>query len=133
MKEIRIGLVEYKFMEKAHSHAYRDVRIFFDFLVIPVMKVICGRSEEPLKIAKERFGWEEYETDWRKLIERDDIDMIDIATPPNAHKEIAIEAAKAGKIVFCEKPLAAKIEDAYEMLEPVDKSIQERKWIKVKE
>lgn len=121
MKEIKIGLIGYKFMGKAHSHAYRDVNIFFDLPVLPVMKVICGRSEKPLSIAKEKFGWEEYETDWRKLVVRDDIDMIDITTPPNAHKEIAIEAAKNGKIVFCEKPLAAKIEDAYEMLEAVEK------------
>jgi len=108
-------------MGKAHSHAYRDVRIFFDIPLIPVMKVICGRSEEPLKVAKERFGWEEYETDWRKVIERDDIDMVDITTPPNVHKEIAIEAAKNGKIVFCEKPLASTLKDAYEMLEAVEK------------
>jgi len=121
VKEIKIGLIGYKFMGKAHSHAYRDVRIFFDLPVIPVMKVICGRSEKPLSIAKEKFGWEEYETDWRKVVSRNDIDIIDITTPPNAHKEIAIEAAKNGKIVFCEKPLAAKIEDAYEMLEAVEK------------
>lgn len=121
MKEIRIGLIGYKFMGKAHSHAYKDVSIFFDLPVKPVMKVICGRTEKAVSQAKEKFGWEEYETDWKKVVERKDIDMIDITTPPNFHKEIAIEAAKNGKIVFCEKPLAATLKDAYEMLQAVEK------------
>jgi len=121
MKEIKVGLIGYKFMGKAHSFAYRNVRAFFDLPVIPVMKVICGRNEKPLKIAQERFGWQEYETDWKKVIKRKDIDMIDITTPPNAHKDIAIEAAKEGKIVFCEKPLASTLKDAYEMLESIEK------------
>ncbi len=121
MKEIGIGLIGYKFMGKAHSHAYKDVGIFFDLPVDPRMKVICGRAEKPLKTAKEKFGWDEYETDWRKVVRRKDVDIIDITTPPNAHKEIAIEAAKEGKTVFCEKPLASTIRDAYEMVEAVEK------------
>jgi len=121
MKEIKIGLIGYKFMGKAHSHAYKDVGLFFQLSIRPIMKVICGRSKKPLSIAKDRFGWEEYETDWRKVVTRDDIDMIDITTPPNAHKEIAIEAAKNGKIIFCEKPLASRIEDAYKMVEVAEK------------
>jgi len=121
MKEIGIGLIGYKFMGKAHSHAYRDVGIFFDLPVLPAMKVICGRAEKPLKIAREKFGWAEYETDWKKVVRRKDVDVVDITTPPNAHKEIAIEAAKEGKVVFCEKPLASTMKDAYEMLEAVEK------------
>ncbi|MCM8807085.1 MAG: Gfo/Idh/MocA family oxidoreductase [Candidatus Omnitrophica bacterium] len=121
MKEIKIGLIGYKFMGKAHSFAYKNVSLFFDLPVKPVMKVICGRTEKAVIQAKEKFGWLEYETDWRKVVEREDIDMIDIATPPNTHKEIAIEAAKNGKIVFCEKPLTTNLKDAYEMLEIVEK------------
>ncbi|MCM8803781.1 MAG: Gfo/Idh/MocA family oxidoreductase [Candidatus Omnitrophica bacterium] len=121
MKEINVGLIGYKFMGKAHSFAYKNVSLFFDLPVKVVMKVICGRTEKAVSQAKERFGWQEYETDWKKVVERKDIDLIDITTPPNAHKDIAIQAAKNGKIVFCEKPLASTLKDAYEMLEAVEK------------
>ncbi|MCS7180664.1 MAG: Gfo/Idh/MocA family oxidoreductase [bacterium] len=121
MKEINVGLIGYKFMGKAHSFAYKNVSIFFDLPVKPIMKVICGRTEKAVSQAKEKFGWCEYETDWKKVVERKDIDLIDITTPPNAHKEIAIQAAKNGKIVFCEKPLASTLKDAYEMLEAIEK------------
>jgi len=121
MKEINVGLIGYKFMGKAHSFAYKNVNLFFDLPLKIVMKVICGRTEKAVKQAKEKFGWIEYETDWRKVVERKDIDLIDITTPPNAHKEIAIETAKNGKIVFCEKPLALTLKDAYQMLEAVEK------------
>jgi len=116
MKEINVGLIGYKFMGKAHSFAYKNVNLFFDLPLKIVMKVICGRTEKAVKQAKEKFGWIEYETDWRKVVERKDIDLIDITTPPNAHKEIAIETAKNGKIVFCEKPLALTLKDAYQSL-----------------
>jgi predicted dehydrogenase len=121
MKEINVALIGYKFMGKAHSFAYRNVSLFFDLPVKPVMKVICGRTEKAVSQAREKFGWEEYETDWKKVVERKDIDLIDITTPPNAHKDIAIEAAKNGKIIFCEKPLASTLKDAYEMLEAIEK------------
>lgn len=121
-KKVNIGLVGYKFMGKAHSHAYRDVAMFFDMDVEPVMKAICGRDEKGVKEAAEKFGWESYETDWKKLVQRDDIDLIDICTPTKAHKEIAIAAAKAGKHILCEKPLAMDIEEAQEMWEAVDET-----------
>ncbi len=121
MKEMGIGLIGYKFMGKAHSHAYRDVGLFFDLPVTPVMKVLCGRAEKPLKIAAERFGWQEYETDWRKVVRRKDIDMVDISTPQDTHRDIAVEAAKEGKALFCEKPLALTIREAYEMAEAAEK------------
>ncbi len=120
-KEINVALIGYKFMGKAHSFAYKNVSLFFDLPINPVMKVICGRTEKAVSQAKEKFGWLEYETEWKKVVERKDIDLIDITTPPNAHKEIAIEAAKNGKIVFCEKPLASTLRDAYEMLDAVEK------------
>ncbi|MCM8786269.1 MAG: Gfo/Idh/MocA family oxidoreductase [Candidatus Omnitrophica bacterium] len=120
-KEINVALIGYKFMGKAHSFAYKNVSLFFDLSARPVMKVICGRTEKAVSQAKEKFGWLEFETDWKKVVERKDIDLIDITTPPNAHKDIAIEAAKNGKIVFCEKPLASTLKDAYEMLEAVEK------------
>ncbi|GAB2537394.1 Gfo/Idh/MocA family protein [Gracilibacillus alcaliphilus] len=114
-KPIRIGMIGYQFMGKAHSHAYRDLPFYFDTPLKPELKVIAGRDEEAVKEAQERFGFEAYETDWRKVIERDDIDVIDIVTPNHTHKEIALAAIKAGKHIIIEKPLALTVEDAKEM------------------
>lgn len=116
MKKINVGLVGYKFMGKAHSHAYKDMSMFFDTEYVPEMKVLCGRDETGVREAAEKFGWKEYETSWEKMIARDDIDLVDIAAPSNYHKEIAIAAAKAKKDIFCEKPLALTLVDAREML-----------------
>lgn len=121
-REIRVGMVGYKFMGKAHSHAYRDLPFFFDTDAVPVMQAIAGRDEEGVKQAARKLGWASYETDWRKLIERDDIDMIDIVTPNNTHAEIAIAAAEAGKHVLCEKPLAMTVEQAQRMLDAAQKN-----------
>lgn len=118
-KKVNVGLVGYKFMGKAHSNAYSDLTMFFDVDAEPVMKAICGRNEEGVKAAAEKFGWESYETSWETLAKRDDIDLIDITAPSNAHKEIAIGAAEAGKHIFCEKPLALNLADAREMLQAV--------------
>ncbi len=116
-----IGLIGYKFMGKAHSFAYKNANLFFNLPVNIVMKTLCGRHEKPLKIACEQFGWESIETDWKKVVRRQDIDLIDIVTPPNFHKDIMIESAKEGKIVFCEKPLSTSLSDSYNMLEIVEK------------
>ena len=116
MSQLRIGMVGYKFMGKAHSNAYRVLPMFFPNSVAPQMKVICGRNAEALETARKQFGWEEAITDWRELLKRDDIDLIDINAPSNAHKEIAIAAAEAGKHIFCEKPLALTLADSREML-----------------
>ncbi len=121
-KQVNVALIGYKFMGKAHSHAYKDVSLFFDLESVPVMKIICGRHDVPLSIAQEKFGWQERTTDWKKIINRDDIDLVDITTPPDEHKNIAIAAAKAGKFVFCEKPLAGSLKEAYQMLEEVEKN-----------
>ncbi|PZD95601.1 gfo/Idh/MocA family oxidoreductase [Paenibacillus sambharensis] len=115
-KEIRVGMVGYKFMGKAHSQAYRDVPMFFPDSPKPVMKAICGRDAEAVRQAARQFGWESALTDWRELVSRSDIDVIDINAPSNVHKEIAIEAARAGKHIFCEKPLALSLADSREML-----------------
>ena len=116
MDQVRIGMVGYKFMGKAHSHAYKDLNLFFPDSLQPVMKVIAGRNKEAVQKAARQFGWEEATTDWRELVKRDDIDLVDINAPSDAHKEIAVEAAKAGKHLFCEKPLALTLADAREML-----------------
>jgi len=121
-KRINVGMVGYKFMGKAHSHAYRDVTMFFKTETIPIMKVICGRTESALAEAARRFGWESYETSWEKLIQRDDIDLIDINTPNNTHRDIAIAAARASKAILCEKPLARNLAEAQEMLEEVQEA-----------
>lgn len=114
---VRIGMVGYKFMGKAHSNAYRALSMFFPEVPQPEMKVICGRDPQAVEQARKQFGWEQAETDWRRLVGRDDIDLIDINAPSNAHKEIALAAAAAGKHIFCEKPLALTLADSREMLE----------------
>ncbi|OBZ16080.1 MULTISPECIES: Gfo/Idh/MocA family protein [Bacillales] len=120
MDKVRVGMVGYKFMGKAHSNAYRALPMFFPNSIKPEMKAICGRDPEGLEQARAQFGWESSETDWRELVKRDDIDLIDINAPSDAHKEIALAAAAAGKHLFCEKPLALTLEDSREMLEAAE-------------
>ena len=115
MKELNVALIGYKFMGKAHSNAWLKVNKFFDVDFKPTMKVVCGRHEKPLKEFANRWGWQEIETDWTKVVEREDIDIIDIAVPQNLHHDIAIAAAKNGKHIFCEKPIALNYEQAKEM------------------
>lgn len=116
MKQVNVGMIGYKFMGKAHSHAYHDLPMFFPDVPKPVMKAICGRDVAGVTQAQKQFSWESYETDWRALVARDDIDLIDINAPSNMHKDIAVAAAEAGKHIFCEKPLALTLEDSREML-----------------
>lgn len=122
MKTVRVGMVGYKFMGKAHSNAYRALPMFFPKSIKPEMKAICGRDPEGVEQAREQFGWESSETDWRELVGRDDIDLVDINAPSDAHKEIALAAAAAGKHLFCEKPLALTLEDSREMLAVAEKA-----------
>jgi predicted dehydrogenase len=122
MSELNIGMVGYKFMGKAHSNAYRALPMFFPERRKPTMKVICGRHSEAVEQAGKQFGWEEYTTDWKELVSRNDIDIIDINAPSNVHKEIAIAAAEAGKHIYCEKPLALSLADSREMLETAEKA-----------
>ncbi|QHW33151.1 Gfo/Idh/MocA family oxidoreductase [Paenibacillus rhizovicinus] len=122
MSNIRVGMIGYKFMGKAHSNAYRAMPMFFPNVTRPQMTAICGRDPVGLEQARAQFGWESAETDWRKLVERDDIDVVDINAPSDAHKEIAIAAAAAGKHIFCEKPLALNLADSVEMLNAAEKA-----------
>src|SRR3954467_6766445 len=95
-KPLRIGMIGYGFMGRTHSNAYRRVNNFFDLQYRPVLKVVCGRDREKAQQFADKWGYESVETDWRKVVERKDVDAIDICTPNNTHKEIAIAAAKAG-------------------------------------
>lgn len=115
-KRINVGLIGYQFMGKAHSNAYRQVGRFFPELPVEVgMHTICGRNEAKVREAASQMGWENVETDWRRVVENPEIDVIDISTPGNLHAEIAIAAAKAGKAVFCEKPIGNTLEEAEAM------------------
>lgn len=120
MNQLRVGMIGYKFMGKAHSNAYRALPMFFPQVLKPEMAVLCGRNEQAVAEAASRLGWSEIATDWRQLVARDDIDLIDINAPSNAHKEIALAAAKAGKHIFCEKPLALSLADSREMLQAAE-------------
>src|SRR5215212_4648926 len=115
--EIGVGLVGYKFMGRAHSNAYRQVARFFDLELSPRMQAICGRDEAGVKDAATSLGWKSYETDYRRLLERDDVDLVDVSTPGKTHHEMAIAALEAGKHVLCEKPLANTLEESREMLD----------------
>jgi predicted dehydrogenase len=121
-KSINVGLIGTKFMGKAHSNGYLKVAKFFDVERQPVMKAICGQhSAETADFAK-RFGWESHETDWRKLCQRSDIEVVDVSTPGHLHHAMCVAAAEAGKHVFCEKPLALNLTEAREMLAAVRKA-----------
>jgi predicted dehydrogenase len=122
MKTMNVAIIGYKFMGKAHSNGWRAAPYFFDLPVRPALKVACGRTREPLKVFADQWGWEEIETDWRKVVSRKDIDIVDISLPPNLHHEVAIAAARAGKHIFCEKPMAMNYAQAREMYEAVEKA-----------
>ncbi|WP_144662996.1 Gfo/Idh/MocA family protein [Paenarthrobacter nicotinovorans] len=124
-KPLRVGMVGYAFMGAAHSHAWRTAPRFFDLPLAPELTAVAGRNPDGVKAAAAKYGWASTETDWRRLIERDDIDLIDICTPGNTHAEIAIAALEAGKHVLCEKPLANSVEEAAKMT-AVAKSAAER-------
>lgn len=122
MKELRIAIVGHRFMGRAHSNAWNQVSKYFDPAAKPVMKVACGRDEAGLRAFADRWGWEEIATDWREVLERDDIDAIDIATPTHLHAEMAIAAAEAGKHIFCEKPFANTLAEGEAMLAAAEKA-----------
>src|SRR3954452_11054803 len=119
-KPLNIGLIGYGFMGRTHSNAYRRVNNFFDVPYRPVLKAVCGRDAAAVKAFAEKWGYESTETDWKKLVERKDIDAVDICTPNNTHKEIALAAAKAGKMILCEKPLAMNSAEGEEMCRAVE-------------
>ncbi len=122
MKDLNIGLIGYGFMGRAHSNAYRKVNQFFKLGYRPVMKAACARDGAQITEFADNWGWESVETDWRKLIARPDIDAIDICSPNVTHHDIAIEAAKAGKMVLCEKPLAMNAAEGRAMVDAIEKA-----------
>lgn len=121
-KPLNVGLIGYGFMGRAHANAYAKVNHFFDLPFRPVLKAACARSLDKVKPFAEQWGFESVETDWRKLMARKDIDLIDICTPNNTHAEIAIAAAEAGKMILCEKPLAMNGPEGLKMVEAVEKA-----------
>lgn len=122
MKMINIGLIGYGFMGRTHSNAFRKVGNFFDLSYQPVLKAICARDGSKAAAFAKRWGYESVETDWRRLIARDDIDLIDICTPNSSHADIAIAAAKAGKMILCEKPLSMDGAQGEKMVAAVKKA-----------
>jgi len=121
-KPLNVGLIGYGFMGRTHSNAYRKAPNFFDMERQPVLKAVCGLDRGEAEAFAARWGYESAETDWRKLVARDDIDLIDICVPNNMHAEIAIAAAQAGKMIFCEKPLALNSEQGETMCQAVEKA-----------
>ena len=119
-KDLNVGVIGYGFMGRAHSNAYRKVSNFFQREHRPVLKAACGRDRAKVQEFADTWGYESVETDWRKLIERKDIDAIDICTPNNTHKEIALAAAAAGKMILCEKPLSMNTAEGEEMCRAVE-------------
>ena len=121
-KPLNIGMIGYGFMGRAHSNAYRKVNNFFDLPYRPVLKAACARDKEKIKGFADKWGYESIDTDWRKLLERKDIDAVDICVPNNLHCEIALAAAAAGKMILCEKPLAMNCVEGLKMVNAVEKA-----------
>jgi len=119
-KKLNIGLVGYGFMGRTHSNAFLQARRFFDVPYEPVLKAVCARNADRVKSFAANWGYDTIETDWRALVERKDIDLIDIASPNDTHAEIAIAAARAGKMVMCEKPLGRNAAEADAMVSAVE-------------
>ena len=119
-KKLNIGLIGYGFMGRAHSNAFLQAPRFFNLPYRPVLKAMCARNPERAKAFAANWGYESVESDWRVLVERPDIDLIDIASPNDTHAEIAVAAARAGKIVMCEKPLGRNATEAKQMVDAVE-------------
>lgn len=117
-----IGMVGYAFMGVAHSQAWRNAPRFFDLPLHPDMAAVAGRDAAAVSAAAAKLGWSSTETDWKALVSRDDIDLVDICTPGDTHAEIAIAALEAGKHVLCEKPLANSVEEAEAMVRAAERA-----------
>lgn len=122
MKTLNIGMIGYGFMGKAHTNGYTQAKHFFPCEVQPVLKAVCARNAEKAQQFADTWGYQSVETDWRELLKRDDIDAVDICVPNNLHKEIAIAAAEAGKMILCEKPLAMDQQEGEQMCDAVEKA-----------
>ncbi|MCK4616574.1 MAG: Gfo/Idh/MocA family oxidoreductase, partial [Pirellulales bacterium] len=121
-KPLRIGMIGYGFMGRAHSNGYNRVKNFFDLEYEPVLQAVAARDTEKAQAFATKWGYQRVENDWRKLVAADDIDVIDICTPNNLHADIAIEAAKHGKAILCEKPLSMNTAEGETMCEAVEKA-----------
>jgi myo-inositol 2-dehydrogenase/D-chiro-inositol 1-dehydrogenase len=122
MTKLNIGLVGYGFMGRTHANAFSQVNHFFDVPYRPVLKTVCARDHKRAEVFAATWGFESVAADWRKLVESPEIDLIDIASPNDTHAEIAIAAAKAGKMVMCEKPLGRNAAEAEAMVDAVEKA-----------
>jgi len=120
MKKLNIGLVGYGFMGRTHSNAFLQAPRFFSVPFQPVLKAVCARNADRVKSFAANWGYESIETDWRKLVDRKDIDLIDIASPNDTHADIAVAAARAGKMILCEKPLGRNAAEAEAMVNAVE-------------
>src|SRR6195952_215634 len=119
-KPLNIGMIGYGFMGRAHTNGYKRVNDFFKLDYRPVLKAACGRDAAKVKEFADNWGYESIETDWKALLARKDIDAVDVCTPNNMHKEISLAAAKAGKMILCEKPLAMDAAEGEEMCKAVE-------------
>lgn len=128
-KHLNIGMIGYGFMGRVHSNAYAQAPRYFESEHRPVLKAVCARNRDKAEAFANNWGYESVETDWRELLKRDDIDAVDICTPNNMHREIAIAAAQAGKMILCEKPLAMDTAEGEQMCAAVDKAgVQNMVW-----
>ena len=118
-QQLGIGLVGYKFMGRAHSHAWQSAGRFFDLDAQPTLRLVCGRNAEAVSQFAQKWGWQESCNDWKDAVTHQEVDVVDVSTPGSTHAEISIAAAEAGKHVFCEKPLANSLDDAKQMLSAV--------------
>jgi predicted dehydrogenase len=122
LKKVNVAIIGTKFMGKAHSNAWTSVSKFFTLGLTPVLRVACGQDEKGTREFAERWGWEETAADWRTVVERKDVDIIDVCTPTYLHKDIVVAAAQNGKQIFCEKPIALNYAEAKEMYEAAEKA-----------
>src|SRR5689334_6190464 len=120
MKKLKVAMIGYGFMGRTHSNAFAQVNHFFDVPYRPVLHTVCARNASPAETFAEKWGYERVETDWRKVVESPGIDLVDIASPNDTHAEIAIAAAKAGKMVMCEKPLGRNAAESEGMVKAVE-------------
>jgi len=123
-QKLNIGLVGYGFMGRTHSNAFLQAPRYFDLPFEPVLKAVAARNKDRVERFAANWGYESTETDWRRLVERKDIDLVDIASPNDTHAEIAVAAARAGKMVMCEKPLSMDGEEGVKMVKAVEKGMR---------
>lgn len=125
---MRVAMIGYAFMGAAHSQGWRTAHHAFDLPAAPEMAVLCGRTPTATEQAAARLGWSSWVTDWHEVLERDDVDVVDICTPGDSHAEIAIAALAAGKHVLCEKPLANSVAEAQEMVAAAERAASRGVW-----